>query len=412
MNIAIIESKLDGKGGNQRQALSFALAFQKLGHKVTMYTIRYNKEKCFSDILDQLRVVSLPRVYAPPVPIKIPGLGFLNYLRYARTENRAAYDLALLIDPDTDILNPHDRLGFHVASYYKKYVRDISSVLMMSDILTKSWIAWRKSQFDSSLKPTLKSRLFNWICDAYEVRKYIRPHEGMTTLDIRTKDWARDYFGKEAVVVRSGLDIDQFPFIAHKGCNNKRVRILAAGIFFLHRRYEDVIHAVRLLRERGYDATLSVIGNYTANNEYRGYHKRLASLAKTLGVEDKVVFTGEVTEDELRRCYQTHDVYVSPNHLQSWGLSVFEAMASGLPVIVSKTAGAAEILNDNEQALLIDAKSPDQIADAIKRLADDSKLYMKMSNNGRTFVENRISWERSAKATLSVFEDVMAVRTN
>ncbi|MEK7074984.1 MAG: glycosyltransferase family 4 protein, partial [Patescibacteria group bacterium] len=336
MKIALIESKLNGRGGSQRQAIGYARAFQQLGHEVTLYTIHYDKEKCFSDMLDGLRVVALPGGFQTPHPMAIPGFGFLNYMRYSRAESNAARRLASLIDRDTDILNAHDRVGFRVAVFYKRFMRNIPSVIMMSDILTKSWTAWRKEQFDPTLKRSLQRRFYYWLIDTYEIRKFITPHEGMTVLDNRTRNWARDYFGVQAIVVRSGLDIKNFLFIPRDGCASKRVRVLVAGIFFLHRRYEDVVQAIKLVVDQGYDATLSIVGNYTSAYEYREYQKRLGQLAENLGLKTRVTFYGEVSEEDLRKSYHTHDIYVSPNHLQSWGLAVFEAMASGLPVIVSK----------------------------------------------------------------------------
>jgi glycosyltransferase involved in cell wall biosynthesis len=114
-----------------------------------------------------------------------------------------------------------------------------------------------------------------------------------------------------------------------------------------------------------------------------------------------------VSEEELRHAYQTHDIYVSPNHLQSWGLAVFEAMASGAPVIVSKTAGASEILTDGANALLVDGKAPEQIAQAIERLAGDPKLHAMLSMAGRKFVEENVTWKYSAKNAIKIFEDCL-----
>ncbi len=408
MKIAVIQSKLNGKGGSHRQTIGYAKAFQKLGHDVTLYAIVYDKDRCFPEMCEGLRIVSLSHdALVLPKPISIPFLGFLNYIRYSKAESDAARKLSLLIDPATDVLHAHDRLAFRVAAYYKKYVKNIPSVLMMNDILTKTWVAWRKSQFDSSLTPRWKQRLFNWAYDAYEVRKYIKPHEGMTTLDIRTRDWARDYFHKEAVCVRSGLDIDQFPFVARICPRDKRVRILVAGIFFLHRRYEDAVSAIKILCDQGYDAHLTALGNYTSNNEYRAYQRRLAALAREKGIKGRVTFIGEVSEQDLRRAYQTHDVYVSPNHLQSWGLAAFEAMVSGTPVVISNTAGASEVLTNNVNALIVDAKSPDQIAGAIKKLIDDPDFYQQISRQGRSFAEHNVSWENVAQKTLEVFDGLI-----
>ena len=133
----------------------------------------------------------------------------------------------------------------------------------------------------------------------------------------------------------------------------------------------------------------------------------MAKQAEELGLSHRVTFLGEVSEDDLRHAYHTHDIYVSPNHLQSWGLAVFEAMASGCPVIVSKTAGAAEILTNEENALLVDAKSPAQIAMAIKRLIDDRRFHARLSVSGRKFVEDNVTWEYSAKNAIKIFEDCL-----
>ena len=406
MKIALIESYLNGKGGSQRQALSFAVEFQKLGHDVTVYAVTHDKGEGFLELISQLKVISLPGGFKAPPAKKRRFFGFLNYIAYAKAENSAARALAYLIDRDTEILNPHDRLGFHVASYYKKCVKDVPSVLMMSDILTKSWIAWRKSQFDPHYRPSVKQKLFNWLVDAYEVRHFITPHEGMAVLDERTKQWAMDYFHKNATVVRSGLNIEKFSYVPRNAIQGRRVRILMAGIFFLHRRYEDGIRAVKLLEDHGIDASMTITGNYIANNEYKSYFKRLCSLVKELGLESRVTFAGEVSEDELAANYASHDIYVSPNHLQSWGLACFEAMARGLPAIVSKSAGAAEVLTNGENALLVSPRSPEEIVRAALRLINDAQLYTRISSQGRKFVEENISWEKSARAMLNVFERV------
>ncbi len=81
-------------------------------------------------------------------------------------------------------------------------------------------------------------------------------------------------------------------------------------------------------------------------------------------------------------------------------------MACGMPVIVSRTAGASEILTDGENALLVNPKKPQEIADAIERLVENPELYMRLSVKGRKFVEERMSWERSAHNLLALFERV------
>ncbi|MDP3771767.1 MAG: glycosyltransferase family 4 protein, partial [bacterium] len=345
MHIAVIESKLDGRGGSQRQALSFALAFQKLGHRVTVYTMAYAPERCFPELVRELKVIALPSG-AIRKGRSIPFFGALNYILRSHEETCHARILAGLIDPATEILNPHDRLAFRVVALYKKEHKNIPSVLMMSDILTRSWIAWRRAEFDSHYRLTGLKKLFFRLLDEYEVRRFIKPHEGMMVLDTRTRDWAKKYFHKNAVIVRSGVDVEHFPYRERAAPRRDSIKLLVAGVFFLHRRYEDAIEAVSLLRKNGYGASLTIVGGNGGNEEYRGYCARLTALVRKRGVADAVSFPGHVSEEELISHYRTSHIYISPNHLQSWGLAVFEAMATGLPVIVSKTAGASEVLTD------------------------------------------------------------------
>ncbi len=402
MKIAIIESKLDGMGGSQRQALSLALELQNMGNDVTVYTLTYNKDKCFTSILEKLHIVHCAN--ARQKLKAIPMLRFLNYFRYSARESRAARDLALLIDVHTDVINAHDRLGFRVATYAKRYIHGAPVVLMMSDILTKQWIAWRRAQFKKKYILSLRQKIFNWIVDWYEVRKFILPHEKITVLDNRTKEWVKKYFNKEAIVVRSGLDLEKFSYVARAPLSKKKIKIFMAGIFFVHRRYEDAIRAVSILIHKGYEISLYLAGDHGANEEYAGYYQELITLVDELGLEKYITFLGNISDEELLHYYQESDIYISPNHLQSWGLAVFEAMASGCPVIVSKTAGASEVLTDGEHALLVSPKSPEEIAHAVKRLIDNPNLYQMLSRNGRLFVEQHISWHQYAEGMMSVFK--------
>ena len=402
MKIAIIESKLDGMGGSQRQALCLAYALQNMGADVTVYALACNKDRCFTDILDKLKVVHLSSGYQKIKPIKI--FGHLNYFRRSAMESRTAKELAFLIDPDTDVLNAHDRLGFRVAAYAKKRIGRIPSVLMMNDILTKSWIRWRRAQFNKEYTPRLKHKLFNWLVDVYEVRKFILPHEKIVVLDNRTKQWVYEYFGKDAAVVRSGVDVEKFPYRERNFNPQEKVKIFMAGIFFIHRRYEDAIRALAILRNKGYEISLTIAGSYGTNQEYIDYHQNLVDLVRECGLEKCVTFPGKISDKELIDAYQQNDIYISTNHLQSWGLAAFEAMACGCPVIISNTAGASEVLTDGENALIVSAKSPEAIAASLERLINDTPLYQSLSIKGRSFVERNISWEKYAEGMLNVFE--------
>lgn len=403
MKIAIIVRKLSTRGGTQRQALHLAIQLQARGDEVTLYALRYEKGKGFIDLIDRVHVVSLPKHRASKGIIAriehlIPSF-FVEQLR----ENRDAYDLARLIEPDTDVLNPHhDSATYKTAYYFKKYMRNVPSVWMMNDLTTKYGSFLRARELYEQRHLSFAARITYMLFDAWERMRFIRVQNVITVLDNHDQDLSRRYLKREAIVVRSGIDISRFPFIPHDPPIGRAVRILMVGIFFTHRRFEDAIKAAHILAQSGIVCTLTIIGDPTTD---RAYSSAMECLVHEYNLEHAVIFRGRVNEKELLDAYASHDIFLFPSHLQSWGLAVFEAMASGLPVIVSKTAGASEILTHGENMLLVDPKTPEQIASAVRSMIRDLKLYEQLSLKGRAFIEERLSWRRYADTMREIFEN-------
>ncbi len=391
MKIAIIIRKLNTRGGNQRHVLSLAQELVKRGHRVTLYTFIYSPADCYEDLLKGLDVISL--AYYPHTS------RFLFF-----KENHASQQLADRIDSDTEILNPHDQVCYRVAYYYKKRVKNIPSVWVMHDMPTRRFSFMREQEVNTRFHVSLLKLGIATILDWWECYTFIRVQDRIVVLDYRDQEWVKQYFKINAIVVRNGIDIVSFPFIPQHSLSKNNVRLLASGIFFPHRRFEDAIDAVKILHDAGIAATLDIVGFFSKSS---AYHHELCKRLDGLGMSSFITFLGKVSEDDLRALYACHNIFIFPNHLQSWGLAVFEAMASGCPVIVSKTAGASEVLTDGEHALLVSPKSPEEIAHAVKRLIDNPNLYQMLSRNGRLFVEQHISWERYTDSLLSVFDSVL-----
>ena len=221
---------------------------------------------------------------------------------------------------------------------------------------------------------------------------------------MRTKKWVKSFFKKEADIVRNGLELSEFPFTPRVALASSHVKLLSTGIFFVHRRYEDIIRAVKLLQEKGVNVVLSIVGNYSG--EHHRYYEMLNSLVDELGLQGSIFFLGNISDSELRRQYKENDIYISANHLQSWGLAPFEAIASGMPAIISNSTGAAEVLKNREHALLISPKSPEKIMEAVIELVSHPDLYMRLSTEARRFVEENLTWKNTAQAFAKVFQDV------
>ncbi len=397
MKIAIIIRKLNVKGGAQRQALCLALELKKRGHKIKFYTLAYDKEKCFSDILDNFEVVSLES--APQ-----QHEGIFGYFSLLAAENREAKKLALLIDEDTELLHPHDQVAYKAAYYFKKLIKNIPSVWMMNDAPSKIISHIVAEDLGVAHKLPFWKKIFYKCIDWLDL-KFIKAQDKIVVLDNRDRDWSREFYNKDAIVVRSGSDLGKFAY-ASRGNLPVKIKILLTGIFLPHRRFEDAILAAEILRNERVDFVMDIIGGYDEKDKY---YQKIRRLIDDKDLVDRVKLLGRVSDDELVKSYSTHDVFLFPNHMQSWGIAVFEAMACGTPVIVSKTAGASEVLTNGENALIVNPKVPEELADAIKRLAGDFNFYAKISESGRKFVEQNIYWEKYADNMLTIFREASKI---
>ena len=398
MHTGIIIRRLDVRGGTQRQALALAQELKRRGHGITLYTFVYSPADCYSELLSDLPVISL---YGPGERPRFKG-GVVSFFKNYLQELRDARSLAVMINEKTDVLNPHDQEAYRVAAYFKKSVKNIPSVWMMNDMPTRTFSLWRDSQFDPMHGASAIRRIFNIVWDGIEVSRFISKQDAVAVLDERDKKLVAGAFTPRVSVVRSGIDAGEFPFRPHSPTAGAPIRIMATGILLPHRRYEDLIDACALLREQGRSIMLTIVGDY---RNVPHLHASLVQRINRKGLFNKVSFKGVVSAEELQKLYATHDCFVFPCHLQSWGLAVFEAMASGMPVIVSRTAGASEVLTHEKNALLVDPFAPNQIADATVRLADDGALYARLSRDGRDFVEKNLSWTKYTDAMLKIFEE-------
>lgn len=126
------------------------------------------------------------------------------------------------------------------------------------------------------------------------------------------------------------------------------------------------------------------------------------AMARQLGVADRVTFLGYRSDvaSIMRAC----DFLVFPTRYEPFGLVVLEALSTGLPVIVTRLAGAAEIVSPHCGFLLEDPDDIDSLASAMSRL-EDARVRCCMSNAARATARVH-GWKRMAKAYLTIFHEV------
>ncbi|MEW6511517.1 MAG: glycosyltransferase family 4 protein [Bacteroidota bacterium] len=206
-------------------------------------------------------------------------------------------------------------------------------------------------------------------------------------------------------VIPNGVDLNGFdPPADDRARRELRTRLgfvegefglLFIGNEFDRKGLQTVIEALALLRDRS--VTLAVVGGDTPA-PYR-------VLARRAGVESRIRFLGSIEAPE--RLLPAADALVLPAWYEPFGMVIIEAMAAGVPVIATASAGALEGLRHETHALFLnDPLSGSELAGQIGRLREDDVLRRRLASNGRS-VAVRYSWSSVARETLAVYREAM-----
>lgn len=172
-----------------------------------------------------------------------------------------------------------------------------------------------------------------------------------------------------------------------------------------------LLTVARLSERKGHDAVIRVLSKI--KDAFSGLvylivgtgpdEKRLRSLAKELGVSDRVIFCGAVPDNELPQYYNLCDIHVMPNRqakgvdtLEGFGVSFIEASACAKPVIGGKSGGSGEAVQDRVTGFLVDPLNAEELADKIIILLTDKETARKMGEEGRKRAAEYFHWKERA----------------
>ncbi|MEM1903448.1 MAG: glycosyltransferase family 4 protein, partial [Pyrobaculum sp.] len=163
---------------------------------------------------------------------------------------------------------------------------------------------------------------------------------------------------------------------------------------------EYLVRAAELIGRR--DVQFLIVGNTEIDREY---YSRLLQYVKERRLN--VYFTGFVPFEDLKALYAASDIFVLPSLEEGFPVAVMEALATGKPVIGSKTGGIPMQIIEGHNGFLIEPGDYEQLAERLLRLIDDEKLRNAMGNNSRKLAVERFSWWSIAKAYLEVYQEVL-----
>jgi glycosyltransferase involved in cell wall biosynthesis len=218
-----------------------------------------------------------------------------------------------------------------------------------------------------------------------------------------TKGLVETLYGADpnrVVAVHNGVNLKELNDARIRDYDTQRGNVLFLSRLSRQKGPLYFLQAARRVLEKRLDARFIVAGKGEMLAECIDY-------VLTNGMANNVRFTGFVPSHHIADLYTQNEIYVLPSVSEPFGISILEAMATGLPTIVSKTTGVGEALN---HVLKADYWDIDEMADMILHLLEYPMLREELGRNGAREVR-KFSWKESCRITHKVYEDLLASRS-
>lgn len=176
------------------------------------------------------------------------------------------------------------------------------------------------------------------------------------------------------------------------------LRIFTCGRLNLVKGHQDLLHALRQLRDSGIDARLEIAGEDDAGGG--GFHAELQATLDRLGLQDHATLLGAIDADAVKNRLERAHLFVLASWHEPLGVAYMEAMAMGVPTIGTDAGGVPELITSGRDGLLVPPKRPDLLAEAIASLAADPARLTALSRAGRARIETSFTSARGARTLL------------
>lgn len=246
------------------------------------------------------------------------------------------------------------------------------------------------------------------ICFRLVFLSSVRKAKRIIAVSESTKKDIMRYFkmpGSKIEVIYEGAD-EQFRVIADRSIIGrlkekyglKKPFLFYTGVWRNHKNLVGLIRAFKIVRER-YNLDISLV----LGGKEDPYYPEVRQTWEELGLENDIVPVGFIDQAELPIFYNAATAFIIPSFYEGFGLIGLEAMSCGTPVISSDRTSLPEILGKG--AVYFDPDKPEEIAEKIRLVFNDKRLYNELKENGFSQVK-RYSWKQMGEATRKLYEKI------
>lgn len=360
------------------------------GHQVSLYTTNADGDKTLDVPLGVSTLEEGVEVFFYPAQRVI--LGNVLSLPMARACKRRV--------PNADLVLIHSLYQFTstAAAHYCRKFR-VPYVLRPHGILDSALARRRRWLLKWAYIQLFEKRNFNY---AAAIQYSSRMEEELARQFMTVKS--------PSLLIPEGISLDPYSKLPSRGTFRAKYPEMTGRSLILHLGRIDQKKGLELLVE-AFSRVASDrddVHLVLAGSGDRDYVTRISGMLRDLGASDRATITGHLDDDEKVAVMRDADVFVLPSYGENFGISVVEAMACGLPVVISdKVAISTEIAE--AEAGIVTTCQPEKIADAMEQLLDDPSLRLTLGRNGNALVNAQFRVERMAERMEIAYQSLSGV---
>lgn len=148
-----------------------------------------------------------------------------------------------------------------------------------------------------------------------------------------------------------------------------------------------------------------------AGNGEASFVARLQQEAMRLGINADIIWTGFLTGEEKEAAFADADIFVLPSYSENFGIAAAEAMACGLPVVLSDQVGIHQEVAEAQAGAVVPCRT-EELAQALLRLVRDAQLRSQMGENGKSLVNSQFSLETVTGRLIETYVQICRAHKN
>ncbi len=210
------------------------------------------------------------------------------------------------------------------------------------------------------------------------------------------------------IVIPNGLDFEKYNNLPPFGRFRKKYKISDEKI---------ILHYGRIHFKKGLDILIKSFAEIShmrkdtllviAGPDNEGYRSQVEKWITKENISSRVIFTGMLQGDDALEVLRDSDIFALPSYTENFGIAVVEAMASGLPVVISDKVNIWNEVRD-AGAGLVTSCNEKEVADALLKLLDDAKKREEMGNAGKVLVRKKYGWDAIVRELRSTYKSLLA----